>query len=103
MMSLTEEKLEGLGVTKGARHKIVLSIRKLRDRHVALCQLEKDVNRGANLMTVLEELKAILCSPIKPAATNETANKTEHDPEDIPSQLTKVLGKGKCLLNICTY
>lgn len=46
-------------------------------------------------MTVLEELKTIVCSPIKPTATNETANKTEQDLEDIPSQFTKVLGKGE--------
>lgn len=41
MLALTEEKLEALGVTKGARHKIILSIKKLKDRYNTLCQLEK--------------------------------------------------------------
>ncbi|KAL0266899.1 UNVERIFIED_CONTAM: hypothetical protein PYX00_009321 [Menopon gallinae] len=99
MLALTEEKLEALGVTKGARHKIILSIRKLKDRYNTLCQLEKDVMRGANLVNVLEELKTILSSPIKPLPVtsdiNETENKTEMD--DIPNQFTKVLGK------VCTH
>lgn len=41
MLALTEEKLEAAGVTKGARHKIILSIRKLKDRYNTLCQLEE--------------------------------------------------------------
>lgn len=52
--------------------------------------------RSANLVSVLEELKTILSSPIKPLPVtsdiNETENKTEMD--DIPNQFTKVLGKG---------
>ncbi|KAK6621053.1 hypothetical protein RUM43_011357 [Polyplax serrata] len=95
MLALTEEKLEAAGVTKGARHKIVLSIRKLKDRYNTLCQMEEEVIHGTNLMSVLEELKTMLCSPIKPMPVttdlNETENKTDID--DIPSQFTKVLGK----------
>jgi hypothetical protein len=41
MMALTEEQLAAQGVTKGARHKIIISIRKLKERHNILCQLEK--------------------------------------------------------------
>ena len=41
MLALTEEKLEAAGVTKGARHKIILSIRKLKDRYNTLCQMEE--------------------------------------------------------------
>lgn len=58
--------------------------------------------RGTNLMNVLEELKTILCSPIKPLPVtndiNETEQKTEID--DIPSQFTKVLGKGTFIIII---
>lgn len=47
-------------------------------------------------MNILEELKTMLCSPIKPLPVttdiNETENKTDTD--DIPSQFTKVLGQG---------
>jgi len=41
MLALTEEKLATFGVTKGARHKIVLSVRKLKERYHTLCQLER--------------------------------------------------------------
>ena len=41
MLALDEETLESKGVTKGARHKIVLSIAKLKDRHKQLVNLEK--------------------------------------------------------------
>ena len=41
MLSLTEEQLEVQGVTKGARHKIALSIQRLRERPTLLAQLEK--------------------------------------------------------------
>lgn len=41
MLALTEEQLEQQGVTKGARHKIALSILRLRERPTLLAQLEK--------------------------------------------------------------
>lgn len=41
MLALTEEQLEVQGVTKGARHKIALSILRLRERPTLLAQLEK--------------------------------------------------------------
>ena len=41
MLALTEEQLAAQGVTKGARHKIIISIRKLKERYNTLCQLEK--------------------------------------------------------------
>jgi hypothetical protein len=41
MLVLSEEQLAAQGVTKGARHKIIISIRKLRERYNTLCQLEK--------------------------------------------------------------
>lgn len=64
--------------------------------------LLQEVIHGTNLMSVLEELKTMLCSPIKPMPVttdlNETENKTDID--DIPSQFTKVLGKGKPSWNL---
>lgn len=41
MLALTEEQLEVQQVTKGARHKIALSILRLRERPTLLAQLEK--------------------------------------------------------------
>nr|CAG4650161.1 EOG090X06H8 [Sida crystallina] len=48
MLSLTEEQLEAQGVTKGARHKIALSIQRLRERPTLLAQLEKAVSHSSD-------------------------------------------------------
>jgi len=65
MLSLTEEQLEVQGVTKGARHKIALSIVRLRERPVLLAQLEKEVVDSGNVANALNELKTMLATPIK--------------------------------------
>lgn len=90
MLNLTEEKLAALGVTKGARHKIVLSVRKLRERYHTLCQLERDVVAGASLSQAMDDLRAVLCSPIKAVDDKDK----DSNAEDIPEQFTKVMGKG---------
>uniref|UniRef100_A0A3Q2XLW4 Protein Smaug homolog 1 n=1 Tax=Hippocampus comes TaxID=109280 RepID=A0A3Q2XLW4_HIPCM len=65
MMSLTEEQLEAQKVTKGARHKIVISIQKLKERQNLLRSLEKDVLEGSNLRVPLQELHQMIMTPIK--------------------------------------
>lgn len=65
MMTLTEHHLESQNVTKGARHKIALSIQKLRERQSVLKALEKDILEGGNLWTALQELQQIMVTPIK--------------------------------------
>ncbi|NXS22813.1 SMAG2 protein, partial [Mystacornis crossleyi] len=65
MMTLTEHHLESQNVTKGARHKIALSIQKLRERQSVLRALEKDILEGGNLWSALQELQQILVTPIK--------------------------------------
>ncbi|KYO30135.1 protein Smaug homolog 2 isoform X2 [Alligator mississippiensis] len=65
MMTLTEQHLESQNVTKGARHKIALSIQKLRERQSVLKSLEKDILEGGNLWTALQELQQIIATPIK--------------------------------------
>ncbi|XP_075907423.1 protein Smaug homolog 1 isoform X2 [Nelusetta ayraudi] len=65
MMSLTEEQLEAQKVTKGARHKIVISIQKLKERQNLLRSLEKDVLEGSNLRGPLQELHQMVMTPIK--------------------------------------
>ncbi|XP_014208090.1 protein Smaug homolog 1 [Copidosoma floridanum] len=105
MLELTEDRLAEQGVTKGARHKLALSISKLQQRYQTLCDLEKDlVQPQANatgtgscqsgqssfspkplLVSALEELKAVLATPLKPSQENFA--------QDIPTQFTKVLGK----------
>uniref|UniRef100_A0A3Q3WMP3 Protein Smaug homolog 1 n=1 Tax=Mola mola TaxID=94237 RepID=A0A3Q3WMP3_MOLML len=78
MLSLTEEQLEAQKVTKGARHKIVISILKLKERQNLLRSLEKDVLEGSNLRGPLQELHQMIMTPIK---------------GDLPSQFTRVMGK----------
>lgn len=99
MLQLTEEQLAGQGVTKGARHKLALSIAKLQQRYNTLLNLEKDLLQptrdstqstsfsqgSALLINTVDELKAILATPMKPSQ--------ENDLQDIPAQFTKVLGK----------
>ncbi|XP_005804137.1 protein Smaug homolog 2 [Xiphophorus maculatus] len=65
MMILTEQHLESQNVTKGARHKIALSIQKLRERQSILKSLEKDILEGGNLRNALQELQQIIITPIK--------------------------------------
>lgn len=99
MLQLTEDRLAEQGVTKGARHKLALSIQKLQQRYTTLLNLEKDLlqssregnqpslftQSSALLTNTLDDLKAILCTPLKPSE--------ENNPQDIPAQFTKVLGK----------
>ncbi|KOX80869.1 Protein Smaug like protein 1 [Melipona quadrifasciata] len=99
MLQLTEEQLAEQGVTKGARHKLALSIAKLQQRYATLLNLEKDLLQPTRdntqsasflqgptlLVNTIDELKTILATPMKPSQ--------ENDPQDIPAQFTKVLGK----------
>lgn len=66
MMEMTEEYLENLGVTKGARHKLVLCIQKLADRVSLLKQLNKELTDGTRpLKIALDELTNIVMTPMK--------------------------------------
>ncbi|XP_033231447.1 protein Smaug homolog 1 [Belonocnema kinseyi] len=99
MLQLTEEQLAEQGVTKGARHKLALSIAKLQQRYTTLLNLEKNLLQSARdgtqsstfaqcsslLVHTLDELKIIMTTPLKPSQ--------ENDLQDIPSQFTKVIGK----------
>ncbi|XP_067116400.1 LOW QUALITY PROTEIN: protein Smaug homolog 1 [Osmerus mordax] len=122
MMSLTEQQLESQNVTKGARHKIIISIQKLRERQNMLRCLEKDVLEGGNLRAPLQELHQMILTPIKACVTDEPSPQrpllgsegksvapgshlvgggggesesgSTHVPEgDIPGQFTRVMGK----------
>ncbi|XP_061886491.1 protein Smaug homolog 1 isoform X2 [Entelurus aequoreus] len=122
MMSLTEEQLEAQKVTKGARHKIVISIQKLKERQNLLRSLEKDVLEGSNLRVPLQELHNIIITPIKALSGGEETSlqRSPLNPEakssapgshlaggggeveasssviaegDIPSQFIRVMGK----------
>uniref|UniRef100_UPI00358E8E5E protein Smaug homolog 1-like isoform X2 n=1 Tax=Myxine glutinosa TaxID=7769 RepID=UPI00358E8E5E len=66
MISLTEIQLESQNVTKGARHKILLSIQKLKERQEVLQTLEKEILDGSlSVCTALHELHQMIMTPIK--------------------------------------
>uniref|UniRef100_A0A669CWL1 Protein Smaug n=1 Tax=Oreochromis niloticus TaxID=8128 RepID=A0A669CWL1_ORENI len=105
MMILTEQHLESQNVTKGARHKIALSIQKLRERQSVLKSLEKDILEGGNLRNALQELQQIIITPIK-AYSPPTGFQSNNPPPcdgdssgapisdgDIAGQFTRVMGK----------
>lgn len=81
MMSLTEEQLEAQGVTKGARHKIILNINKLKNRVNNLKALIQSLDEeGCNFIRqALNELKTILNTPIKPYVNNSLGSTASPD------------------------
>lgn len=82
MLNLTEESLQAIGITKGARHKLLLSIAKLKERSATLHELETDVINGTDILNVIKKLKGILQSPLQVSSG-----------EDLPSLILKVMGK----------
>ncbi|ELU04194.1 hypothetical protein CAPTEDRAFT_160280 [Capitella teleta] len=100
MMELSEEYLESQNVTKGARNKIILSIKKLKLRQPELRAMEKEIMDSGNLKQALQELKAMLNTPIKrfvPPVDQKEAVTSEGEGNiaegDLPGQITRVLGK----------
>ncbi|XP_063804454.1 protein Smaug homolog 1 isoform X2 [Pseudophryne corroboree] len=89
MMSLNECQLEAQNVTKGARHKIVISIQKLKERHVLLKSLERDILEGGNLRVPLQELHQMILTPIK-AYSSQNASADDHNRE--PDSQTSLIG-----------
>ncbi|XP_078491617.1 protein Smaug homolog 2 [Ciona intestinalis] len=102
MMMLTEDKLDEQNVTKGARNKIILSIKKLHERFKQLHSLENEILGGGSLRSALLELKSIIQTPIKSfqslkLESDDVATgggkKEVIEEGDIPAQYTRVMGK----------
>ncbi|XP_065159039.1 protein Smaug isoform X1 [Atheta coriaria] len=83
MLNLTDDSLDNIGITKGARHKLLLSISKLRERSLVLTMLETEVMNGCELPAALRKLKGVMMSPLLLVAPDE----------DLPAQFVKVMGK----------
>ncbi|KAG6459656.1 hypothetical protein O3G_MSEX011493 [Manduca sexta] len=93
MMSMDEKYLEKLGVTKGARHKLLLSIKKLSERGVVLAGVEAELRAGAGAAPAvvgraLERLRSVLLSPLAPAS-------------ELPAAIVRVLQLASKSLNSC--
>lgn len=82
MLNLTEESLQAIGITKGARHKLLISIAKLKERAPTLIELETDVINGGDILNALKKLKGILQSPLQVTSG-----------EDLSTLFVKVMGK----------
>lgn len=67
MLGLTEQQLEEKNVTKGARHKIIVNIDKLRARQSNVISMEKSIDQEgvSGIKQSLNELKSMLITPIK--------------------------------------
>lgn len=110
MLGLNEEYLESKGITRGARNKILLSIKKLSDRGETLSRLEKEVLEPGKLQGVLSGLREIIITPIKPfnspphdatpcpqypatLTAEQPPSTIPPHPDDLASRITRVLGK----------
>ncbi|XP_043929503.1 protein Smaug homolog 1 [Protopterus annectens] len=103
MMSLSEGQLEAQNVTKGARHKIVISIQKLKERQNILKSLEKDILEGGNLRVPLQELHQMILTPLKAYRFQKSSSIEEHFQDtDFQSSLLssdrQICGKKDCAL-----
>lgn len=88
MLSITDDYLMRLNITKGARDKLMMCIGKLKERFGMLCQMEEDIRmHRVPLGTVLDELQKIVVTPMKPIQTNSK--------EDIGRQLMNIFHLGK--------
>lgn len=71
MLQITEEYLERLGITKGARNKLAICITKLNQRYETLECIETGLLRGTCVtVSALDELSNIVQTPMKPAAAS---------------------------------
>lgn len=92
MMDITDEYLETINVTQGARTKLVNSIRKLEERFTRLTQAEQDLMKSKITMDeVIKLLLEIVRSPMKPIDI--------YDVTDIAAQFLKLLNVGKSQSN----
>lgn len=87
MLNLDEVTLEGIGITKGARHKLLLNLGKLKERSMLMTELETEVINGGDLNGALKKLKNLLQTPLQVSVG-----------EDLPSKFVRVMGKGKLSL-----
>lgn len=92
MMRINEEFLEQLGITQGARTKMVNSIQKLRERYARLTQAEQDLKSGN---TTIDQVTPLLTeyadTPMKPINV--------YDKNNVAAQFLNVLNLGRHLKN----
>jgi hypothetical protein len=105
MMSMDEQKLNQLQVTKGARKKILQSLQKLRERVGWLKQLEKciddDVDTGYLILELRQMMSTPICAYIPPLRADVSVGKVygiglsadEVDEENLPGHIARILNR----------
>ena len=95
MMNLTIDQLKEGKITDGACTKILLNIKKLKERQTLLQQCLIDIDNGQiDIKTVLQQLNELMLTPIRSKQDND-------DEEDLPKLIMQVLEKG--ILKITVY
>jgi len=90
MMNLTIDQLKEGKITDGACTKILLNIKKLKERQTLLQQYLLDIDNGQiEIKTILQHLNELMVTPIR-AKQNEQDND-----EDLPRLIMQVLEKGR--------
>ncbi len=94
MMNLTIEQLKEGKITDGACTKILLNIKKLKERQTLLQQCLIDIDNGQiDIKTVLQQVNELMLTPIR-AKQNEQDNNNNNNDEDLPQLIMQVLEKG---------
>ena len=94
MMDLTMEKLKDGKITDGACTKILLNIKKLKERQALLQQCLLDIDNGqTDIKKVIQHLHELMLTPIR-AKQNASSADNDND-EDLPQLIMQVLDKGK--------
>lgn len=97
MMNLTIEQLKEGKITDGACTKILLNIKKLKERPAMLQRLLDDINHDqVDLKNVLQQLHELMLTPIR---AKQVDAEQDHE-EDIPALIMQVLEKGKMRRNL---
>jgi hypothetical protein len=89
MMNLTIDQLKEGKITDGACTKILLNIKKLKERPALLQQYLLDIDNGhIEIKTVLQHLNELMLTPIRAKQEND-------NDEDLPKLIIQVLEKGR--------
>ena len=92
MMNLTIEQLKEGKITDGACTKILLNIRKLKERRSLLQQYLLELDNGQiEIKSILQHLNELMLTPIRAKQTDD------NNDEDLPELIMQVLEKGNDL------
>lgn len=92
MMKLSADSLKELQITEGARSKMLLNIKKLKERSSLLKQWLVDMDDAqVDLQAYVEKLNEVMITPMR-SKQLELENNSD---EDLPSLIMQVLEKGR--------